>query len=132
MGVNTSGNVVMPVQPGQGTGLSFGALGADDSGRNVYGLQFTNTGSVTLDYGSGSGKNAYGASATVNNSTPILVNFTGLTIPPRTAAWAATAACSIPRARSTDRKRDVEGMCGAVRVGRGGCRCIKKKKKKKQ
>src|SRR3546814_1625460 len=78
MGVNTSGNVVMPVQPGQGTGLSFGALGADDSGRNVYGLQFTNTGSVTLDYGSGSGKNAYGASATVNNSTPILVNFTGL------------------------------------------------------
>ncbi|WP_460475495.1 beta strand repeat-containing protein, partial [Bordetella tumulicola] len=69
MQVNTSGDVVMSVQPGQGSGLNFGSYGADGSGGNVYGLQFNNTGSITLNYGSGSNLSPYGLQAVLGGGS---------------------------------------------------------------
>ncbi|WP_415793518.1 beta strand repeat-containing protein, partial [Bordetella tumulicola] len=69
MVVNTSGNVVMSVQPGQGTGLNFGAFGENGSGGNVYGLQFNNTGSITLNYGSGWNLSPYGIQASLGGGS---------------------------------------------------------------
>ncbi|HYG45262.1 MAG TPA: hypothetical protein VEA17_20260, partial [Bordetella sp.] len=69
MVVTTSGNVVMSVRPGQGTGLNFGAFGENSSGGNVYGLQFNNTGSITLNYGSGWDLNPYGIQASLGGGS---------------------------------------------------------------
>ncbi|MFI0849338.1 beta strand repeat-containing protein, partial [Mesorhizobium sp. IMUNJ 23232] len=67
MTVTSTGDITMAVQPGQGDTLNFGAFGfsqTNKSGGNTQGLQFTNSGSLTLTAGASWGNNTYGIQAT--------------------------------------------------------------------
>ncbi|WP_395672701.1 hypothetical protein [Inquilinus sp.] len=75
MTVTSTGDVSLAVSPDGADGLNFGAFGfseANQGGGKVQGLQFTNSGSVTLTAGSSTGSYSFGlqVTQTAGNGNP--------------------------------------------------------------